>query len=170
MGSVIFLTFLSMCLAPLPALLLMSVGQVILKRRRTWVARLVAPPFYLVSLPIATLIAGAVMLGLYFCLVSLALSGFYKFILNGYFYVLFRNYLGPEHYFHVLVGSFVGFWVAIFVSGYLLWQVISRQDGYVASSRIAGQLLRGLLLLACFAWAFMYLVSYFRELSPLLWK
>jgi hypothetical protein len=50
------------------ALLLVSLGLVVLKRRSNlpaWMARLTTPPFYLVSLPIATLIVGAEMLVLY---------------------------------------------------------------------------------------------------------
>jgi len=154
-----YMIVLPMCLAPLPAVLLISVGLIILKRRPAWVSRLVAPPFYLVSLPIATLIAGAVMLGLYVRLLSLGASADYHFFLNSYFYYVFYPLLSG-HYVHVLVGSFVGFWVAIFVSGYLLWQTVWRQHGYAASSRIVGQRLRGLLLLVCFAWAFVYLVAY----------
>jgi hypothetical protein len=45
--------------APLAALLLVSLGLVVLKRRSgvsLWMARLAAPPFYPVSLPIATLL------------------------------------------------------------------------------------------------------------------
>lgn len=163
----IFLMLVTMCLAPLPALLLMSVGLVILKRRPTWMARLAAPPFYLVSLPIATLIAGAAMLGLYFRLLLLGFSGsfFFKLLLNSTPYYFFRYSVVTGHYFHVLVGSFIGFWIATFVSGYLLWQAVWRQDDHPASSRVAGQRLRGLILLICFAWAFFYLVTYFAELS-----
>src|SRR5689334_15673565 len=54
--------------APLAALIVTSLGLVALKRMSNlppWLARLIAPPFYLVSLPIATLTAGAGMLGLY---------------------------------------------------------------------------------------------------------
>jgi hypothetical protein len=53
------LLFLLSAFLPLVALLLVSLGLVVLKRRSSlpaWLARLAAPPFYLVSLPIATLI------------------------------------------------------------------------------------------------------------------
>jgi hypothetical protein len=64
---------LLLCVAPLAALLLVSLGLAVLKRRSSlspWMARLAAPPFYLVSLPIATLIAGAEMLELYSLIVA----------------------------------------------------------------------------------------------------
>jgi hypothetical protein len=123
-------------------------------------ARLAAPPFYL---PISTLIAGAVTLGLYFRLLLLGVPG--NFFLNSTPYYYFRYSVVSGRYFHVLVGSFIGFWVAEFVSGYLLWQAVWSEGDHRSSPRIAGQRLRGLLLLICFAWAFFYLVTYFAALS-----
>src|SRR5581483_10777789 len=64
-------------LVPVAALLLVSFSLVVLKRRsnlRPWLSRLAAPPFYLVSLPIATLVVGAEMLGCYLLLLLSIIS------------------------------------------------------------------------------------------------
>jgi hypothetical protein len=148
------------------ALLLVSLGLVVLKRRSNfpaWMARLITPPFYLVSLPIATLIVGVEMLALYSLFVMSGLLSPYGFSWD-YHYRLF--FLNPVPGFlnvasrPAIVGFFLSFWVATFVSGYLLWQTVLRDDHHRPSSRIAGRLLRGLVLLLCFAWALCYLVSY----------
>jgi hypothetical protein len=74
--------------APLAALIAASLGLIALKRIADlppWIARLTAPPFYLVSLPIATLVAGAEMLGLY----SLMVAHFSSGISDGFVFQLF---------------------------------------------------------------------------------
>jgi hypothetical protein len=165
---------------PLAALLLVSLGLVALKRRSgssCWLARLTTASFYLVSLPIATLIVGAEMLGWY----SLFVMGR---LLSGGFSWNFRGipfFLDPFSAIFALIpfvsfsvdasilfplmfladiGFFLSFWVATFVSGYLLWQTVRRADHRQPSSRAANSPLRGLLLLIFFAWAFVYLVTY----------
>lgn len=146
------------------ALLLVSLGLVVLKRRSNlpaWMARLTTPPFHLVSLPIATLIVGAEMLVLYSLVVMSSLLSPYGFSWDYKFQLFFLNPV-PAFYFYrrpAVIASFIGFWAAVLISGYLLGQTLLRDDHH-PSSRIAGRLLRGLLLLLCFAWALSYLVSY----------
>ncbi len=160
---------LLMWVAPLAVLLLVSLGLVVLKRRsglQPWMARLVAPPFYLVSLPIATLIVGADMLGVYSLLILLELltpdgfSWYFRFDL--FFLNPIPAFFFSDFFFWrpAAIGSFLSFWVSTFVSGYLLWQMVWREDHRRLSSRTASQPLRGLPLLICFAWAFCYLLSY----------
>ncbi len=127
--------------------------------------RLTTPPFYLVSLPIATLIVGASMLGWYSLFVIGRLLSPYGFSWDFRFDLFFLNPI-PIAFFYsdffswrpAAVGFFVSFWAAILFSGYLLWQTVWRADHQQSSSRVASRL--GLLLLILFAWVFMYLVTY----------
>jgi len=166
---------LLLCLAPLAALLLVSLGLVVLKRRSDllpWMARLSAPPFYLVSLPIATLIAGAEMLGLY-SLIALMdflspLQLSWKFVFESFLNVILAGltvsffFSDPSNDFFApaILAFIAGFWAATLISGYSLWQTVWREDRRQPVSRVAGQRLRGLLLLIAFAWAVIYLVTY----------
>ncbi len=94
---------LSFCI-PLVVLLLVSLSLVVLKRRsnlRPWLSRLAAPPFYLVSLPIATLTVGAEMLGGYFLLLLLILyMGLFPHILR-----VFPFFILPWYAFPFVFGS-----------------------------------------------------------------
>jgi hypothetical protein len=164
--------------APLAALIMTSLGLVALKRRSNlppWLARLTAPPFYLVSLPIATLVAGAEMLGLY-CFVVLDLllhSRVFWFMLYAQFsraamfglviplplfIVFFPNI--PVLAFALMFILPIGFWAAIGVSGYLLWRTVWHEDHHQPSPSMARQHLRGLLLLLLFEWAHVLLVTF----------
>jgi hypothetical protein len=159
--------------APLAALITASLGLVALKRIENlppWIARLTAPPFYLVSLPIATLVAGAEMLGLYSLIVAhFSSSGIFDgivfqfFVTNimlvSYFAEFFDYRLWPGVESTAYIGSFVGFWAATFVSAYLLWRTVWGED-HQPSSRIARPLQRGLFLLIAFAWADIYFANY----------
>ncbi len=142
-----------MLVAPLAALLLVSLGFVVLKRRSglsPWMARLTTPPFYLVSLPIATLIAGAQMLGLYSLLVLHKLlspvelswryifEGFFNPLPFAYFLLLFTTEL-PFDIGYGILASFVGFCAAMAISGYLLWRTVWRERHPKLSSRIGSQ-------------------------------
>jgi hypothetical protein len=179
MSRLAALLFLLSFLVPLAALLLVSVGLIVLKRRSgrsPLITRLTMPPFYLVSLPIATLIVGAEMLGWYALLLRALLSPDGSFSWEFFFEHLFNwmlaSLLAPFFSFdfwNAFVGPanialLVGFWAATFASGYLLWQTVWREDHHQPSLHIARRLLRVLLLLICFAWAFCYLVSYIAEL------
>ena len=163
---------------PLAALLLVSIGLAVLKRKSglsLWLTRLTAPPFYLVSLPIATLIVGAGMLGWYSLFVIGGLLSPEGFSWDFRFIPFFLNPIPaafvaslPRAFFFVdpslllalaTIGFFLSFWVATFVGGYMLWQTVWRKDYHRASSRIA-RVPRGLLLLILFAWAFVYLITY----------
>ena len=131
------------------------------------------PSSYLISLPVATLIAGAEMLALHSLLVFDVLlspdESFWRsvlgqlplnillFALIGY---LFLSEISLTHVLLMTIVPFIGFWVATFGSGYLLWQTVWGEDRHWSSSRISRQRLRGLLLLIAFAWAFLYLVTY----------
>ena len=166
---------------PLVALLLGSLALVVLKWRSgssRWLARLAVPPFYLVSLPIATLIVGAEMLGWYSLVVLDGLLSPYGF----HWSVVFERFLNvalasfvvpplfPPDFSHdlfvlMIFALPIGFWAATFASGYLLWRAVWREDHDRPTSRIVVQRLQGLLLLVCFAWAFCYLVSYIAGLT-----
>ncbi|HEY2213290.1 MAG TPA: hypothetical protein VGH62_17080 [Bradyrhizobium sp.] len=172
MSRLIALLSLLSFLVPLVALLLTSLGLVLLKRKSglpAWLARLAAPPFYLVSLPIATLVVGAEMLGWYFLLLLLSLSlGPFLEVLSVFPFVIppwfaFPSLFDSGVYLLGVFGSLIGFWTATFISGYLLCRTIWRENHHPASSRVASGLLRALLLLICFAWAFFYLASYVHQ-------
>jgi len=163
---------------PLAALVVTSLGLVALKRISKlppWLARLSAPPFYLVSLPIATLIAGAGMLGLY-CLVVLDLllysRAFWDIL---YFRFAMASSVGlliplpkylvfypnlRELLFALTFILPIGFWAATGVSGYLLWRTVWREHHHQPSSRMTRLRLRGLLLLILFEWAHVLLVTF----------
>ena len=168
---------------PLVALLLGSLALVVLKWRSglpAWLARLAAPPFYLVSLPIATLIVGAEMLGWYSLVVLDDLLSPYGFhwsvVFERFLNVALASLVVPRFspdlsydLFGLMIFALpIVFWSATFASGYVLWQAVWREDHQQPTSRIAMKRLRGLLLLVCFAWAFCYLVSYIAGLmTPL---
>ena len=168
--------------APLAALIVTSLGLVALKRISNlspWLARLTAPPFYLVSLPIATLIAGAGMLGLY-SLVVLDLLLYYR----TFWYLLYFDFVRaasfglviplpphlvefpylPDLLFALTFVLPMGFWAATGISGYLLWRTVWREDHHQPSSRMATQRLRGLLLLILFEWTHVLLVTFITSL------
>jgi hypothetical protein len=168
--------------APLAALIVTSLGLVALKRISNlppWLARLTAPPFYLVSLPVATLIAGAGMLGLY-CFVVLHLLLYSR----AFWYILYFRFATaasvglviplPEYLVHypdlpelTFALTFVlpiGFWAATGVSGYLLWRTLWREDHHQPSSRMTRLRLRGLLLLILFEWAHVLLATFILSL------
>jgi len=165
--------------APLGVLLVVSLGLVMLKRRSglsPWLTRLTAPPFYLISLPIATLIAGAEMLGLYslIALMDLLSPGTsWSFIFGSFLNVLLAGltvsvfFSGPSHDFFapVILAFLAGFWAAMLISGYLLWRTIWCEDHRRPASRITRQRLLGLLLLIAFAWVVIYLVTYIVTLT-----
>jgi hypothetical protein len=165
------LLVLSSFFVPLVALLLVSLGVVLLKRgsgRSPWITRVTTPPFYLVSLPIATLIVGAEMLGWYSLFVTPRLLSpdgfswdfrFLPFFLNP-IPAFFAAYFSMFFWFPALIVFFVSFWAAVFVSGGLLWRKLWREDHHRRSSRAASVRLRGLLLLILFAWSFTYLMTY----------
>jgi hypothetical protein len=169
---------LLLCVAPLAALLLVQIRLAVLKRRSIspWMARLAAPPFYLVSLPIATLVAGAEMLGLYSLIVSHYLSAgislrsvFGDFTLNVLLVGFLGQFLSYGRLFQALEGPAIfafllGFWTATFVSIYLLRQTIWQERDRQPPLRIARQRLRGLALLIAFAWAVIYLATYIGSL------
>jgi hypothetical protein len=177
MRLILKVLLVSLVCAPIAALVLVSLGLVVSKWKSSlcpWLARLAAPRFYLVSLPIATLIAGTEMLVLYSLLIlhdllsPVEFSSRYIFaeLLNpipfAYFLMVFTTELPFDLRFvdYAEIASLVGFWGATAISGYLLWLTVWLKGLRQPSSRIAGQRLRGLLLLICFAWAYIYLVTY----------
>ena len=168
-------------------LLLVSLALVVLKGRSNlpaWIDRLTTPPFYLVSLPIATLIVGVEMLALYSLFVISGLLSPYGFSWDYKFELFFLNpvpaallalllnsffSVTPALFDRATIGFFLSFWVVTFVSGYLLWHTVLRDNLRQPHSHIAGRVLRGFLLLVCFAWALFYLVSYIAWLRTPLW-
>ncbi len=170
---------LLLCLAPLAALVLVSFGLAVLKRRSglsPWIAQLAAPPFYLVSLPIATLTAGANMLGVYSLVIldgllspygfswNVVFERFFNVALAALIAVLFSPYISFELFGLMIVALPIGFWAAVFVSGYLFWRTVWHEDRGQASSDVTRQRRRGALLLVVFAWAFIYLVTFINGL------
>jgi hypothetical protein len=158
---------------PLASLLLVSLWLVALKRRsnlRPWLSRLAAPPFYLVSLPIATLIVGAEMLGCYLLLLlsilsfrplSVALRALpYLIIPMEAFPPTFSS---DSYYLLAVFGSLIAFWAATFTSGFLLWRTAWRENHHHVSLRVASRLLPALFLFISFAWTLFYLTSYIRQ-------
>jgi hypothetical protein len=124
-----------------------------------------------VSLPVATLIVGAEMLGLYSLLVyglwsphkfpwSLLFEFFLNLLLVIYFVSSFSLGRAYDLQGLALIAFLIGFWAATFVSGYLLRRTVWREDHRQPALRVARQRLRGLFLLIAFAWALIYLVTY----------
>jgi hypothetical protein len=145
---------------PLIALLLSSLGLIALKRISglpPWAQRLATPPFYFVSLPIATLIVGTEMLAWY-ALYSYALHswlvGFIIWYPAWFSYLINSDVLLMSRVFSVV------FWAALFVSGRLMWRSVSGDDGREYPSNKAVQHLRGFLLLFVFAWTFLSLRTF----------
>jgi hypothetical protein len=174
MGRLAALLIMLSLFGPPVALLLVSLGLIVLKKRSSlpaWIVRLTTPPFYLISLPIATLIVSAEMVGVYCLLLfaNISWSFYFDHLFSSILSALLPFSLVLGHYASLRFGSFVGFWTAIFINGYLLWRTVWRREyHHQPSSRIAGRLLRALLLLLCFAWAYFYLVFYVAELvTPL---
>ncbi|MBV8918388.1 hypothetical protein [Bradyrhizobium sp.] len=135
---------------PLVVFLASSLGLIALKRLSRlppWAARLAAPPFYLVSLPIATVTAGLQL----FIWISAGL------------YLFFRHWLSWPDVFIELWIIFAGLhvetllpgmsFVWVFVSASLLWRTVWKEDGRGSISKKAQQRRRALLLLLAFMWA-----------------
>jgi cytochrome c oxidase assembly factor CtaG len=154
--------------APLIALFVVSLGLVALKRimeRPPWTERLVAPPFYLVSLPIATLLVGTELLAWVvlivhlkkFMLFSDTLPGTLFVVLFGFFFAFLND---PVGLFVPATVVFVLFCATFFISGYLLWWTLRYQDQPQDSSYRAKQRRWTLLLLLAFVYAFVALRSF----------
>jgi hypothetical protein len=135
---------------PLLVFLASSLGLIALKRLSRlppWAARFAAPPFYLVSLPIATVTAGLQL----FTWISVG------------FYLFFRPYFSWQDVFLTLSIVFRGLPVEMlllgtsfawtFVSAYLLWRTVRKEDGQGSVSKNAQQRRRALLVLLAFMWA-----------------
>jgi hypothetical protein len=147
--------------APLVALLVLSLGLIALKRVSQlppWVRRLVVPPFYVVSLPVAALLAGADMLScmlwfVYQAFVNL-LMGDWHLLLEDWRYVpglillmlhaIFRMYRAK------LFWSGICFAVALVISGRSLWRTLWHEHGRECSSSRTRHYLRALLLVLAF--------------------
>ena len=172
--------------APLIALLLSSLGLIILKRISglpPWAQRLAVPPFYFVSLPIATLTIGMKVLVLYgyavwqlshiffdrlstlFCLLLSLCFGFwlpFSFCCLAPFPItLFLAGFTTAGVLGLIMNAtpderlvVVAFCAAQLVSGHLLWRTLWRDDAREYLSNKSMQHVRALLLLFAFAWTF----------------
>jgi hypothetical protein len=157
---------------PLVVLLLSSLGLIALKRISRlppWAERLAAPPFYFVSLPVATLIAWIEMLAwivLWVCTEVHAgrqdnwLEAIWVLLVVVCFYIFLEAC--NMHLFGAAVDaiSFMVFCAAPFVSGRMLWRTLRHDEERKHPSNRAKQLLRILLLLFVFAWAFLNVRTY----------
>jgi len=139
---------------PLFVFLVSSLAIIALKqisRLPRWAARLAAPPFYFVSLPIATVIATSeivtwISMGLYLVYGPwlIGASGWeYAFILSTLFFE-------GQPLLTLLVG---GSFAWMFVSIRLLWRTLRQEDGQGSVSKTAQQRFRALLLLLAFTWS-----------------
>src|SRR5215510_14257747 len=164
--------------APLIALLLSSLGLIVLKRISglpPWMRRLTVPPFYFVSLSVALLTIGMEVLVLYvFSLLSILYmyhdlfdryDAWLTFICMGGNALLFVTAmdamvdwspsLGESLTHPIAFVVFIAFWAAQFVSGRLLWRSLCRDDERESPSNKTMQHLKALLLLFIFAWVFL---------------
>jgi hypothetical protein len=120
-----------------------------ISRLPRWAARLAAPPFHFVSLPIATVIATLEIV----TWISMGLYLVYGPWLTGasaweYAFILSRFFLRQP----LLTLSVGGSFAWMFVSIRLLWRTLREEDGQGTVSKTAQQRLRALLLLLAFAW------------------
>jgi hypothetical protein len=141
---------------PLVALLASSLGLIALKRVSGlpgWLDRVAAPPFYFVSLPIATLLAGMEMLSEILLVIYHQIS-FLIFVLGLPILLCFDTSPLADRlaFANFLLAPFG----ASFVSGYLLWLSVRRGDELNRASG-AERKLRALLLVLIFGWAFLSL-------------
>src|ERR1700744_111987 len=142
--------------APLVALLLTSLGLIALKlvlKRVSglplWMQRVMAPPFYFISLPVATLLVGTVLLATSargICRLILAPEAL-NFLIAASLWVLPRY--DPVAWLRLL-NFFIAPFVVLPISGYMLWRTLSDVNGHRLPSR---HRLRALLLVLAFAWA-----------------
>jgi len=151
--------------APLIALLVLSLGLVALKRISAlppWLERLAAPPFYLVSLPVATLLACLEVL-VWYALCTLAILALVDMSWSVIFFPVVQVVLtctgSPTPLVALLAAgiSFIGFCAAPFVSGYLLWRTLWHKDERECPSNRAKQRRRAVLPLFVFVCAFVVL-------------
>jgi hypothetical protein len=113
-----------------------------------------AHPFYFVSLPIASLLAGAEMLskiliGIYFLDIGLLI-----FIIGFPIFLWFENVPLAENL--PVVNSMLAPFAVPFVSGFMLWLAVRRGDELKRASAARRQI-RVVLLVLIFAWAFLSL-------------
>jgi len=140
--------------APLVALLVTSLGLVALKRVSglpVWLQRVVTPRFYLVALPLATLLVGMEMLAWNVRTIHRITTFFGGPEAILYFAYDLRDTF-PDHPVGtlLLVNSFMAPFVVLIISGYMLWRVLGRR-GEPERSRGLRALLAGLV----FAWVFL---------------
>jgi hypothetical protein len=150
--------------APLVVLVLLSLGLIAMKRLPglpLWAQRLTAPPFYFVSLPIATLLvlAGMVAWTAVVSWLDRALLGWVNNMLLLWMMLTMplTPLREPPARAFVVDGIFlVAFCATQVVSAYLLWRALGREDRRKRSLSKTGRYFRALLLLSAFAWAFAY--------------
>ena len=148
--------------APLIALLLSSLSLIGLKRvsgLSPWAQRLVAPPFYFVAVPIATLLAGLELVTW-----SVFLDWFSSYHLWGfgitatlalapYFFVDELSLGLQGHPVMTAIAPFA-FCAAMFAGGYSLWQSLWRKERLNQPFNKARHVWRALVLLLALAWVF----------------
>jgi hypothetical protein len=158
----------SMYWIPLVALLVSSLGLVALKRVSglpLWLERVAAPPFYFVSFPVATLLAGAELLiwtGADVYYFGWAFVCSLLFVVWDSFSVDPAGTLGAFGYANFCVAPFA----VLFLSGYMLWRTIGRQRERSHSSGVAMRPLRTLVPLFVFVWAFLTLRDNILSIAP----
>jgi hypothetical protein len=138
---------------PLVALLLLSLGLIALERitgLSPWAKRLVAPSFYFVSLPAATLVVGMEML-----------IWLIQFFLRGPPDVdSLTLFLGNLYVFLLMLAAFpllaifgYGLFSALVFSGLMLGRVFFDEEDWKCSALATKRRLTAIVLLAAFVWA-----------------
>jgi hypothetical protein len=162
------LTFELAYWTPLVTLLLLSLGLVALKRIKRlspWLKHLVAPPFYFISLPLATLVVGMEML---FWVIVFFLSGpsdmdmRLRFVGNCF---LLSFILAASPWPAIIEVAILGYglWAALIYSGLVLGRVFLDEEDWKFPAKETERRLMAIILLTAFVWAWVsirYVIVY----------
>jgi hypothetical protein len=142
---------------PLVVLLVSSLGLVALRRVSglpPWLERVAALPFYVISLPIATLLAGVEMLA--WTVVTIQAFGVSTLVLGFPIMVWLSFPVDPAGTL-VLANYILAPFAVSFLSIYTLWRTIGRKGKFGHSSSLATRPLGASILSLLFVWAFLSL-------------
>jgi len=154
---------------PLVVLFISSLGLVALRRVSglpPWLERVAALPFYVISLPIATLLAGAEMLA--GNVVIIQASGAWTLVL-GFPIMVWLSFPADPAGTLVLANYFLAPFAVSLLSIYTLWGTIGRKGRFERSSSLAMRLLGSSILSLLFVWAFLSLRFYITCVASQAW-
>ncbi len=141
---------------PLVTLLLLSLGFIALERITRpppWAKRLVAPPFYFISLPLATLVVGMEMLiGVihFFLSGPLDIDSWRLLFVGNLFFLLFMLATSPVLTILVLVIFGYGLFAALVFSGLMLGRVFLDEEDWKCPVMETKRHLTAIILLVAF--------------------